>query len=157
MFLCEGLVLRELYDQLLLCVIMSLLLVLRYIVIWRNHKSPVSISSIFHDLTERILWNPMTLTAFVFTELANTMKYGGGLLYNLVFTEWRHCVLQNCHISRRLLSPNFLFGRYGRSHHLCYQTKWGLMDDFRDAKSAEFLYEVENVFVPCQLRICGIN
>ena len=47
-------------------------------------------------------------------ELANTMKYGGGLitlfspsdvtaiyrmgegvLYNLVFTEWRHCVPQN--------------------------------------------------------------
>ena len=26
---------------------------------------------------------------------ANTMKYGGGLLYNLVFTEWRYCVSQN--------------------------------------------------------------
>ena len=26
----------------------------------------------------------MTLTSFVFTELANTMKYGRGLLYNLV-------------------------------------------------------------------------
>ena len=38
----------------------------------------------------------MTLTSFVFTELANTMKYGGeGVLDNLVFTEWRHCVLQN--------------------------------------------------------------
>ena len=37
----------------------------------------------------------MTLTSFVFTELANTMKYGGGVLYNLVFTEWRHCVSQN--------------------------------------------------------------
>ena len=37
----------------------------------------------------------MTSTSFVFTELANTMKYGGGFLYNLVFTEWRHCVSQN--------------------------------------------------------------
>ena len=36
----------------------------------------------------------MTSTSFVFTELANTMKYGGGFLY-LVFTEWRHCVSQN--------------------------------------------------------------
>ena len=31
----------------------------------------------------------MTLTFFVFTELANTMKYGGGgVLHNLVFTEF---------------------------------------------------------------------
>ena len=43
----------------------------------------------------RILWNSMTSTFFVFTELANTMKYGGGFLNNLVFTEWRHCVSQN--------------------------------------------------------------
>ena len=42
-----------------------------------------------------ILWNSMTLTSFVFTELANTMKYGGGVLYNLVFTEWRYWVPQN--------------------------------------------------------------
>ena len=41
------------------------------------------------------LWNSMTSTTFVFTELANTMKYEGWFLYNLVFTEWRHCVLQN--------------------------------------------------------------
>ena len=41
------------------------------------------------------LSNSMTLTSFVFTELANTMKYGGGVLYNLVFTKWRHCVSQN--------------------------------------------------------------
>ena len=34
-----------------------------------------------------ILWTSMTSTSFVFTELANTMKYGGGLLYNLVFTR----------------------------------------------------------------------
>ena len=26
----------------------------------------------------------MTLASFVFTELANAMKYGGGVLYNLV-------------------------------------------------------------------------
>ena len=30
-----------------------------------------------------ILWNLMTLTSFVFTELANTVKYGGGVLYSL--------------------------------------------------------------------------
>ena len=41
------------------------------------------------------LWNSMTSTPFVFTELANTMKYGEGLLYNLVYSEWRHCVSQN--------------------------------------------------------------
>ena len=44
---------------------------------------------------KHILWNSMTLTSFVFTELANTMKYGGGVLYNLAFTEWRHWVSQN--------------------------------------------------------------
>ena len=43
----------------------------------------------------RILWNSMTSTSFGSTELANTMKYGRGFLYNLVFTEWRHCVSQN--------------------------------------------------------------
>ena len=29
----------------------------------------------------------MTLTSFVFTELADTLKYEGGVLYKLVFTE----------------------------------------------------------------------
>ena len=38
-----------------------------------------------------ILWNSMTMTSFVFTELANR----GGVLYNLLFTEWRHCAWQN--------------------------------------------------------------
>ena len=52
----------------------------------------------------------MTSTSFVLTELANTMKYGGGflynffftdwsigegVLYNIIFTEWRHYVSQN--------------------------------------------------------------
>ena len=52
----------------------------------------------------------MTSTSFVFTELANTKKFGGGFLYNLVFTEWRHCVSQNeacgrgCYIT--LFSPS---------------------------------------------------
>ena len=63
-----------------------------------------------HLKTGLILWNSMTLTAFVFTEMANTMKYGEGVLYNLVFTEWRHCVSQNevwgrgCYIT--LFSPS---------------------------------------------------
>ena len=58
----------------------------------------------------RILWNSMTSTSFLFTELANTMKYGEGFLYNLVFTVWRHCVSQNevwgrgCYIT--LFSPS---------------------------------------------------
>ena len=34
-------------------------------------------------------------TSFLFTELVITMKYGGGFLCNLVFTEWRQCVSQN--------------------------------------------------------------
>ena len=42
-----------------------------------------------YEHTRAILWNSMTLTSFVFTELADTIKYGGGVLYNLVFTEWR--------------------------------------------------------------------
>ena len=38
----------------------------------------------------------MTLTSFVFTELANTMKYGGGVLYNpchpfLLSSLFRYC------------------------------------------------------------------
>ena len=57
-----------------------------------------------------ILWDSMTSTSFVFTELADTMKYGGEFLYNLVFSEWRHCVSQNevwgrgCYIT--LFSPS---------------------------------------------------
>ena len=31
------------------------------------------------------------------------------------------------------------------------------MEDFRDAKSADFLDEVGNVFLPCQHPLCGIN
>ena len=50
-----------------------------------------------------ILWNSMTLTSFVFTELVNTMTYWGGVLYNLVFTEWRHSVLQNEVLGRGVL------------------------------------------------------
>ena len=30
-----------------------------------------------------VLWNSMTLTSFVFTELANTMKYGEGFYITL--------------------------------------------------------------------------
>ena len=31
----------------------------------------------------------------------------------------------------------------------------GYMEDFRDAKPADFLYVVVNVFVPLQHRMCG--
>ena len=34
-----------------------------------------------------ILWNLIALTSNVSTELANTMKYGGRILYNVVFIE----------------------------------------------------------------------
>ena len=44
---------------------------------------PVAIAN---DHPRQILWNSMTMT-FVFTELANTMEYGGGILHNLVFSE----------------------------------------------------------------------
>ena len=50
------------------------------------------------------LFSPSDVTAF------HRMKYGGGFLYNLVFTEWRHCVSQNeawgmgCYIT--LFSPS---------------------------------------------------
>ena len=32
-----------------------------------------------------------------------------------------------------------------------------IMVDFRDAKSADILYDVGNVFVPLQQRICDTN
>ena len=35
-----------------------------------------------------ILWNSIALTSIVVTELANTMKYGDGVLYNFVFNEF---------------------------------------------------------------------
>ena len=38
------------------------------------------------------LFSPSDVTAF------QRMKYGGGVLYDLVFTEWRHCVSQNIYI-----------------------------------------------------------
>ena len=68
------------------------------------------------------LWNSMTSTSFVFTELANTMKYGGGVLYNLVFTAWRHCVSQNevwgrgCFIT--LFSPSDVTASLGLNQYL---------------------------------------
>ena len=78
-----------------------------------------------NTMSSLILWNSMTSTFFVFTELLiqwsmgegsyitlfsqsdvtafHRMKYGGGVLYNLVFTEWRHCVSQNRNLI--ILSP----------------------------------------------------
>ena len=50
----------------------------------------------------------MTSTSFVFTELANTIKCGGGFLYNLIFIEWRHCVSQN-KVWRRGVLYNLVF------------------------------------------------
>ena len=58
---------------------------------------------------------------------SNTMKYGGGFLYNLVFTEWRHCVSQNevwgrgCYIT--LFSPRDVtaFHRMNRLRLKCGQ------------------------------------
>ena len=39
------------------------------------------------------------------------------------------------------------WGRLGTFSRLCYLTRWGLMEDFRVAKSTDFLYEVGNVFL----------
>ena len=49
-----------------------------------------------------ILWNSIALTSNVVTELANTMKYMYGVLYNIIFHRvaiqkgfrWRHYVSQ---------------------------------------------------------------
>ena len=35
-----------------------------------------------------ILWNSIALISIIVTELANTMKYGRGVLYKFVFTEF---------------------------------------------------------------------
>ena len=40
------------------------------------------------ELTVLILWNSIALTSIVVTELANTMKYKEGVLYNFVFNEF---------------------------------------------------------------------
>ena len=77
-----------------------------------------NVVDIKHSVLVHILWNSMTSTSFVFTELANTMKYVRGFSYNLVFTEWRHCASQNkvwgrgCYIT--LFSPSDVtaFHRY---------------------------------------------
>ena len=52
------------------------------------------------------------------------MKYGGGVLYNLVFTEWRHCVSQNevwgrgCYIT--FFSPSDVTAFYRIQNFLLY-------------------------------------
>ena len=57
-----------------------------------------------------ILWNPMTLTSFFSPSWLIQRSMGEGVLYNLVFTEWRHYVSQNevwgrgCYIT--LFSPS---------------------------------------------------
>ena len=63
------------------------------------HIYRLEISSIT-SLGNCILRNSITSNSFVFTELANTMKYGEYyiymyILYILVFTEWCHCISQN--------------------------------------------------------------
>ena len=35
-----------------------------------------------------MLWNTTALTFNVFTELGKTVKYGGGVSYNIIFTEY---------------------------------------------------------------------
>ena len=96
-----------------------------------------------NHLLDGILWNSMTSTSFVFTEVAHTIRYGGGFLYNLVFTEWVHCVSQNevwgtgCYIT--LFSPSdvtaFHRMRYGEGGVIypCFHrvtslrfTKWSM-------------------------------
>ena len=59
-----------------------------------------------------ILFSPSDVTAF------HRMKYGGGVLYNLVFTEWRHCVSQNMLVSQ--VSSYCNKGTMQDSHRLCW-------------------------------------
>ena len=76
-----------------------------------------------------ILLNSMTLTSFVFTELANTIKYGGGVLYKLVFTEWRHCISQNdvwgrgCYVT--LFSPSDVTAFHRIRYCMSQNEVWG--------------------------------
>ena len=77
------------------------------------------------------MWNSMTSTSFVFTDLDNTMKYGAGFLYNIVFTEWRHCVSQNMWVSHPSNRKTFVWHLYNVGplllllyHNLCRSLKW---------------------------------
>ena len=48
---------------------------------WFSHKFtlPIEVGKFRAEIEKvHILWNSMTLTSFIFTELANTMKYGEG-------------------------------------------------------------------------------
>ena len=58
---------------------------LQYLIIEFTKHLPINYSIKFSDIS--ILWNSIALTSIVVTELANTMKYGEGVLYNFVFTE----------------------------------------------------------------------
>ena len=61
------------------------------------------------------LFSPSDVTAFY------RMKYGEGVLYNLVFTEWRHCVSHNSALfSETQLRPRkrFLMGSRGKPRYI---------------------------------------
>ena len=49
------------------------------------------------------------------------------------------------------------FGRLGTFTSPLLSGEVRPMEDFRDAKSADFLYEGRNVFVPSQRRICDTD
>ena len=56
------------------------------------------------------LFSPSDVTAFY------RMKYGGVVLYNLVFTEWRHCVSKNLSHDMHASLLIFVIRQHPKSH-----------------------------------------
>ena len=82
----------------------------------------LDLKGVWYLVSDTILWNSMTSTSCVFTELANTMKYGEGFLYNLVFTEWCHCVPQNKVWGRRRYTTLFSPSDVTAFHRILYRS-----------------------------------
>ena len=113
---------------------------------------------IVRQATGSILWNSMTSTSFVLTELANTMNYWGMFWYNLVFTEWRNCVSQNevwgrgCYIT--LFSQNYVtkleqlnhFADNLRSWYMVVQLNLPTTKGFRLKISMKLVYQYMVIF-----------
>ena len=82
----------------------------------------------------KILWNSMTLTSFVFTELANTMKYGEGVSYNIIFTECRHWVSQNEEWERGSYITLFSPSDFTAFHRIWNPYRWAWQKHFVSLK-----------------------
>ena len=87
-----------------------------------SSSAKLDLKGVWYLVSDTILWNSMTSTSCVFTELANTMKYGGGFLYTLVFTEWCHCVSQNKVWGRRCYTTLFSPSDVTAFHRILYRS-----------------------------------